>query len=66
MGMLKVYWPFILPLAAVQLVLMLTALIHLIRHRKTRTLNVPVWAVIIVLGEIVGPILYLVFGREDA
>ena len=65
MEALKQYLPFLIPVAALEIGLMLTTLIHLIRHKKTRNLNVGVWAVIIIVFEIFGPVLYLLIGREE-
>jgi hypothetical protein len=64
MGQYSQYLPFLIPLVILELGLMFAAYIHLIRHRATRTLNVPVWAIIILI-QIVGPVLYFVFGRKE-
>ena len=58
------YLPFLIPLGILELGLMVAAYVDLIRHKATRTLNVPIWAVII-LVQIVGPVLYFVFGRKE-
>jgi hypothetical protein len=65
MEILKQYLPLLIPALVLQFGLMLAALIHLIRHKKTRNLNVGIWAVIIIIGEILGPVLYLLIGREE-
>lgn len=59
------YLPFLIPIAVLELGLMLGALISLIRHKKTRNLNVIAWGVIIVVFELLGPIAYFLFGREE-
>jgi len=56
--------PFLIPVAIIQLVLMLVALFDLIKREKTRGPKW-IWALVILLGEILGPIIYLVFGRVD-
>ncbi len=58
------FLPFIIPLVLLQLTLMIVALVDLIRREKT---NGPkwVWVLVIVLGEIIGPVIYLIFGRKD-
>jgi len=43
---------------------MIVALVDLSRHEKTKGPKW-VWILIIVLGELIGPIIYLIFGRED-
>jgi hypothetical protein len=58
------YLPFLIPVILLQLALMVFALIDLIRREKTRGPKW-LWAIIIVLGELIGPILYLLFGREE-
>ncbi|BFH67436.1 negative regulatory protein YxlE [Paenibacillus dendritiformis] len=58
-------WPLIVPLLAVQLVLMCVALVSLVRSERA---NGPkwLWAIIIVLLNIPGTIAYLMMGRKDA
>jgi hypothetical protein len=57
--------PLLVPAAILQLILLLVALIHLIRHKKTKNLNVWAWGAIILFVNIVGPILYLTVGRGE-
>jgi hypothetical protein len=59
------YLPYIIPVVLLQLILMIVALIDLIRREKTRFLPKWVWAIVIILGELLGPIVYLVLGREE-
>ncbi|MBB4826623.1 hypothetical protein HNO89_003904 [Sporosarcina luteola] len=58
-------WNLILPILGLQLILMLVALIDLIRNQRT---NGPfiMWIFIIILLNIVGPILYFIFGRRQS
>ena len=65
MDALKDYLPFLIPIAILQLVLMLTALIHVIKHNKFKFGNKVMWIIIVVLLEIIGPILYFTLGRSD-
>jgi hypothetical protein len=58
------YLPFLIPVLLLQLALMVFALIDLIRREKTRGPKW-LWAIIIVLGELLGPIIYLLVGREE-
>jgi drug/metabolite transporter (DMT)-like permease len=58
------YLPFLIPVIVLQLALMVFALIDLIRREKTRGPKW-LWAIIIVLGELLGPVLYLLVGREE-
>jgi len=59
------YLPYIIPIVVLQLILLIVALVDLIRREKTRFLPKWVWAIVIVLGELIGPIVYLIIGREE-
>jgi membrane protein DedA with SNARE-associated domain len=54
-----------LPLILIQAAFQIAALIHLYRHKNTRNLNPWAWALIIILGEILGAGLYYLIGREE-
>jgi hypothetical protein len=56
--------PLIIPLLLLQLVLLVVALVDLIRREKTRGPKW-LWAIIIIFGELIGPIAYLIFGRVE-
>ena len=56
----------IVPLLAIQLLLILVALRDLLRpERRVKGDSKRLWAVIIVLGELIGPLLYFAVGREN-
>jgi hypothetical protein len=56
----------LVPIVVIQLGLMIAALLDLEHEdRRVRGGNKVVWALIIVLVNIVGPILYFVAGREE-
>jgi hypothetical protein len=58
--------PFIIPLAIVQVALMLFALYDLTRpERRVRGENKLLWGLIIVLGQILGSLVYFLVGREE-
>jgi hypothetical protein len=59
------YLPFLVPLVVIQLALMLYALIDLVRRERVKHLPKWLWLLIILLGELIGPLIYLVAGRED-
>lgn len=65
MAKLVQYLPFIIPIVILQLVLLIVALVDLVRREKVRWLPKWAWAIIIVIGELVGPIIYLIIGREE-
>jgi len=57
----------ILPILAIELALILLAIRDLLRpDRRVRGGNKAVWALVILLISLLGPILYFVIGREDA
>jgi len=56
--------PLILPLILLQLALMIIALTDLIRREKTRGPKW-MWAIIVIFGELLGPVLYFIIGRVE-
>lgn len=59
------YLPFIIPILVIELVLALTALIHVLRHPNYRVGNRILWVLVVLLVQIIGPITYFVFGRGE-
>lgn len=56
----------LLPLLFIQLILILVALRDLLRpERRVKGGNKWLWALIIVVGELLGPLLYFAVGREN-
>ena len=59
--------PLIVPLLALQLILIAVSLWDLTRpDRRVKGGNKWVWAVVVVFGQLIGPLVYLFIGREDA
>lgn len=60
---LKIVWPLLI----LQLFFQIYALYDLFKKRsgKTKNLNAPIWAAIIVVGEIFGPAFYFLIGRIE-
>ena len=58
------YLPLIIPLVVIQLILMVVALFDLSHREKTRGPKW-LWIIIIVLGEMIGPVAYLLIGRTE-
>jgi DMSO reductase anchor subunit len=56
--------PLLIPLILIQLGLMAFCLVDLARREHTRGPKW-MWALIIILGELIGPIVYLVVGRQE-
>lgn len=61
---LKQYLPLIIPLLIIQFVLVVFALVDLAKRQKTRGPKWA-WALIILLGEIIGPVVYFLVGRPE-
>ena len=63
MDILAIIWPLIL----IQTAFQVYALVDLFKLKKSKTKNLSatLWAVIIIIGEIVGPALYFIFGRSE-
>lgn len=57
-------WNLVLPIIALQFILMIVALIDVLRRKQTRGPFV-MWIFIIVLGNLLGPILYFIIGRRQ-
>lgn len=56
--------PFLIPLLLLQAVLMITALGMVIRQQDFKYLNKPVWLLIVVFLNLLGPVLYFVLERR--
>ena len=65
LGMLWAYLPFLIPLAAVQLGLMIAAVVHILKHDRYKMGSRGIWIVICVLVNIIGPVLYFTIGRGE-
>ena len=67
MEQLMEFLPFFIPLIIVQFILLGYTLYHILTHDTYKRGNRVIWLIItIVLMNYVGPILYFVFGKEDA
>lgn len=65
MEMLKEYGPFLIPLVIAQLVLAITALVHVLRHPNYRFGTKGLWIPVVLLVQFIGPVLYFALGRGD-
>ncbi len=59
------YVAFLIPLFLIQLALMVTALVHILRHDTYKVGSKAIWIVIVLFVNIIGPILYFTIGRSD-
>lgn len=65
MESLKEYLPFIIPIAVIEIGLMLTALIHVLTHKNYRFGNRILWGIIVVVLGFIGPIAYFTIGKGE-
>jgi len=56
--------PFLIPIVLLQLGLMVFALVDLIRRERTKGPKW-VWALVVIFVNLIGPVIYLVVGREE-
>lgn len=58
--------PFLIPLAIAELALLGYTLYHILTHKNYRRGNRTLWLAVAIIGmEFIGPILYLLLGKED-
>ncbi|MBA9084783.1 Negative regulatory protein YxlE [compost metagenome] len=62
---LNLNWGLIAPVIVLQLLLVITALISLVRAESVRG-SKWIWALIIIFGTIAGSIVYFLIGRKEA
>ncbi|PTQ83278.1 phospholipase D-like protein [Trichococcus patagoniensis] len=62
---LQPYLPILIPLVVIQIILLITALLHLNKHPNVKTGSKTLWTFIIIFLNIVGPVLYFLIGRGD-
>ena len=65
--LLKEFLPFLIPLIILQFVLLGYTLWHILTHRSYKRGSRTIWLIVALVGmNYVGPILYFLFGKEDA
>lgn len=64
LDLLRQILPLLIPILVIQLVLMAYCLVDLMHREQTKGPKW-VWALIIIFGELIGPIVYLIFGRKE-
>ena len=63
-SIIKQYLPLLIPVILIEIILLIVALLDLIKRQQTRGPKW-VWALVIVLVNIIGPIVYFIFGRRE-
>lgn len=64
MEMISKMLPFLIPIAIIELGLMVAALVHIFTHETYKCGNRVLW-VILSFVQIIGPILYFIIGKGD-
>lgn len=59
------YWMLLVPVILLQVILMITALIQVLKQEQFRFGNKVFWIIVVAAIQIVGPIAYFAFGKED-
>lgn len=58
--------PFIIPLAIIEIGLLAYTIYHILTHKTYKRGNRTLWLLVAIVGmQLIGPILYLVLGKED-
>jgi hypothetical protein len=57
--------PFLIPLIVVEFGLLIIALVDLLKREYYKTDTKIVWAIVIVIFGIIGPVIYFIFGRKE-
>ena len=62
----SVLLPFLIPLAIAELLLVFITLRHILTHKNYKRGSRALWLVVTIVGlEFIGPVLYLLLGKED-
>ena len=61
------FLPFLIPLLIAEIVLLVVTIRHILTHNTYKRGNRTIWLIVAIVGmQFWGPILYFVFGKEDA
>jgi hypothetical protein len=60
------YLAYLLPIIIIQIVFQIIAIVDLVRrpHEEIRGGSKALWVVVIIIFEILGPVIYFIFGRK--
>lgn len=57
--------PLLIPVIILQFILAITALVHVLKHPHYRFGTKIMWIVLVLFLQIIGPVVYFVFGRGE-
>ena len=55
----------LIPYILLELILAITALIHVLKHPKYKFGNRIIWVIVVLFIQIIGPVCYFIFGRGE-
>ena len=62
---IKEMLPFLIPVLLVEIALIVIALLDLVKREHVRGGNKVVWVLLILFVQIIGPVVYLIAGRQE-
>lgn len=66
MAQLTEMLPFLIPLVIAELALLVYAIVHILTHPTYKRGNRWLWLIVVVVGmEFIGPLAYIIFGKEE-
>ena len=58
--------PFLIPLIIIELILLIVTLRHILTHTNYKYGNRTIWLLVTIIGmNLIGPVLYCLFGKEE-
>ena len=65
LSLLRTLLPLLIPVAVIQVGLMVAALVHIFRHNTYKTGTRTLWVIVSICVNIIGPILYFTIGKGE-
>ena len=59
------YLPLLVPVIILDLILIITARVHVLRHPNYKIGNKAIWIIVVLFISLIGPILYFTIGRGE-
>ncbi|HGH5450910.1 TPA: PLD nuclease N-terminal domain-containing protein [Clostridioides difficile] len=59
------YLPLLVTVIILDLILIITALVHVLRHPNYKIGNKAIWIIVVLFISLIGPILYFTIGRGE-
>lgn len=65
MEVIMKYLPLLIPVLVLEWALMITAVVHIVKHKSFKFGSMTLWILLVVFIQIIGPILYFTIGRGE-